>query len=269
MQGLLLGKLNIMTEWNALGYEKISALQQAMANEVLARLDLKNATRVLDLGCGNGKITAEIARRLPHGAVLGVDASSDMITFARDHFTTAAYPNLNFQVTDIRNLAFRGEFDTVVSFNALHWIPDQAAALHAIHRAMCQSGCAQLRLVPKGQRKSLEDVLEETRRLAKWANDYHGFHDPYLHMTAEDYAALAEAQGLRVESQDVEDKAWDFGSREGFFAFGSVTFVEWLRRLPEEAKPGFIADVLERYAGVAGDDHTFRFYQMNIRLSKD
>jgi trans-aconitate 2-methyltransferase len=45
--------------------------------------------------------------------------------------------------------------------------------------------------------------------------------------------------------------------------------VEWLRRLPEEARPGFIADVLERYAGVVGDDHIFRFYQMNIRLAKD
>jgi trans-aconitate 2-methyltransferase len=258
-----------MTEWNALGYEKISTLQQAMAAEVLARLDLKNATRVLDLGCGNGRITAEIARRVPHSAVLGVDASSDMIAFAREHFSAATYPNLTFAVTDIRKLTFRGEFDTVVSFNALHWIPDQAAALQAIHKAMSQGGSAQLRLVPKDQRKSLEDVLEETRCSARWASYYSGFQDPYLHMTAEDYVALAEAQGLRVESQDVEDKAWDFGTREGFFAFGSVTFVEWLRRLPEEARPDFIDDVLGRYASVAGDDHTFRFYQMNIRLAED
>ena len=157
----------------------------------------------------------------------------------------------------------------MVSFNALHWIPDQATALQAIHRAMCPAGGAQLRLVPKHLRQSLEDVLEQTRCSAKWATYYKGFQDPYLHMTAEEYAALAEAQGLHVESLDVEDKAWDFGSPEGFYAFGSVTFVEWLRRLPEEAKPTFIADVLERYATVAGDAHTFRFYQMNIRLAKD
>jgi trans-aconitate 2-methyltransferase len=258
-----------MTEWNALGYEKISALQQAMAAEVLATLDLKDATRVLDLGCGNGKITAEIARRVPEGTVLGVDASSAMIAFAREHFSGTTYSNLSFAVTDIRKIAFRGDFDTVVSFNALHWIPEQAAALQAIHRAMREGGSAQLRLVPKNQRKSLEDVLEETRCSAKWARYYDGFHDPYLHMTAEDYAALAEAHGLRVKSQDVEDKAWNFGSHEGFFSFGSVTFAEWLRKLPEEAKPEFIRDVLERYASVAGDDHTFRFYQMNIQLAKD
>src|ERR1700761_1951302 len=129
-----------MTEWNALGYQKISALQQAMAAEVLARLDIRNATRALDLGCGNGKITAEVARRVPHGAVLGLDASSDMIAFAREHFAPATYPNLNFGVADIRNLTFRGEFDNVLSFNALHWIPDQATALKAIHASMSQGG---------------------------------------------------------------------------------------------------------------------------------
>ena len=69
-------------------------------------------------------------------------------------------------------------------------------------------------------------------------------------------------------SVDVKDKSWDFGTREGFCAFGSVTFVEWTRRLPEEAKPAFIDDALDRYAIVAGNDRTFRFYQMDVRLTK-
>ena len=58
------GRRCVVTEWNALGYEKISALQQTMAAEVVATLDLKDAKRVVDLGCGNGRITAAIASRL-------------------------------------------------------------------------------------------------------------------------------------------------------------------------------------------------------------
>ena len=50
-----------MTEWNAADYEQISQLQVTMADEVLAMLDLNGAHRILDVGCGNGKITAEIA----------------------------------------------------------------------------------------------------------------------------------------------------------------------------------------------------------------
>jgi trans-aconitate 2-methyltransferase len=257
-----------MTEWNALGYAKISALQQAMAAEVLALLDLKDAKSVLDLGCGNGRITAEIASRAPDSKVVGVDASAGMIAFAVEQYGEAVRPNLRFEVRDIRKIAFWDEFDLVVSFNALHWIPQQDVALRAISTAMKPGSAAQFRLVPKGERKSLEDVLEETRKSERWRAYFDGFLDPYLHLTEKEYLALAEKCGLLAVSVDVKDEAWDFGSRDGFFAFGSVTFVEWTQRLPEEAKPGFIHDVIDRYSAVAGDDHTFRFYQMDIRLAK-
>jgi trans-aconitate 2-methyltransferase len=262
------GRRYVVTEWNALGYEKISALQQTMAAEVLATLDLKDVKRVVDLGCGNGRITAAIASRLPGASVLGIDASREMISYAQEHFGVNAFPNLDFAMEDICKLAFQDEFDTVLSFNALHWIPDQGAALATIYRVMREGGSAHLRLVPRGQRKSLEDVLEDTRSSARWASAFEDFHDPYLHVTAEEYRALAEAHGLRVMNQYVQDKAWDFGSRDGFFAFASVTTAAWFSRLPAEARPSFLHDVLERYAAVAGDDHTFRFYQMNIQLMK-
>lgn len=257
-----------MTEWNALGYEKISALQRAMAAEALSLLTLRGDEHVLDLGCGNGRVTGGIASLVPRGTVVGVDASNEMIALANESFGSGTWPNLRFEVSDIRAIRFTEEFDLVVSFNALHWIPRQQEALTAIHTAMKSGGEAQLRLVPKGNRKSLEDVLEETRSSEKWSSYYDGYQDPYLHLTPEEYAALAERTGLRVVSTEVNDKSWDFGSRDGFFAFGSVTFVEWTRRLPEEAKPDFIRDVLDRYSAVAGDDHTFRFYQMDIRLAK-
>jgi trans-aconitate 2-methyltransferase len=239
-----------------------------MAAEVLSLLDIQDANHILDLGCGNGKITAEIAARIPDGSVVGVDASADMIIFARDHYASGS-SRLRFEVCDIRRIDFREEFDLVVSFNALHWIPEQDRALRAIHAALQPSGRAQLRLVPKGGRQSLEDVLEETRKSEKWKRYFQGYVDPYLHLTAEEYASLAERCGLGVGSVNVADKSWDFGSRDGFAAFGSVTFIEWTRRLPDEAKPEFILDVLSRYSHIAGDDRTFRFYQMDIRLTKN
>ena len=157
-----------MTEWNAPGYARIGGLQEAMAAEVLGLLELTGNERVLDLGCGNGKVTAEIAARVPDGLVVGVDASSEMIAFATTHFPPDAHPNLRFEICDIRRLPFREEFDLVVSFNALHWLPDQEEALRAIRSAMKPDGLAQLRLVPDGERKSLETVIEETRKSQRW-----------------------------------------------------------------------------------------------------
>jgi trans-aconitate 2-methyltransferase len=259
-----------MTEWNASEYARISALQAAMAEEVLQSLDLKGKERVLDIGCGNGKTTSEIAARVPHGTVVGVDASAVMIAFAVEHCDRLLHPNLQFAVADARRLQYEHEFDLVVSFNALHWIREQDQALQSLHSSVKQDGLVQLRLVPKGERKSLEDVIEETRLSPRWTEYFKAFRDPYLHLTPEEYGALAERNGFRVRRTQTEAKTWDFRSRSAFLMFGSVTFVEWTQHLPEAERLTFVADVLDRYqrvaADVPGQDNFFRFYQMDITL---
>src|SRR5947208_4569087 len=259
-----------MTEWNAAEYYRRSSLQEAMAQEVLALLDLKGSERILDVGCGDGKITAEIASRAPRGSVVGVAPSREMISFAQRNFGSATRPNLRFEVADARCLPFKNEFDLVVSFNALHWIPDQDAALTSIHSALISGGRAQLRLVAAGARKSLENVVEETRRTSKWSAYFRDFHDPYLHLTPQEYAAMAERNGFRVLGVSTNDHAWDFGSGAAFAAFCAVGCIEWTRRLPESERAGFINEVLDRYRTVAaersGEENTFKFYQMDISL---
>ncbi len=259
-----------MTEWNAAEYNRRSSLQEAMAQEVLALLDLKDAQRILDLGCGDGKITAEIAARSPQASVVGIDPSRDMIGFARSHFGPAARPNLRFEVADARRLPFQNEFDLVVSFNALHWVPEQEAALASIHVALVSGGRAQLRMVVAGARQSLESVVEETRRTSQWETCFQDFHDPYLRLTADEYVALAEGHGFRMLNVQVRDHAWDFETREAFAGFCAVGCVAWTDHLPEAERPKFIDEVLDRYRAVAADgnaeENTFKFYQMDLSL---
>jgi trans-aconitate 2-methyltransferase len=260
-----------MTEWHASDYHSQSGLQKAMAEEQLALLSLEGAERILDVGCGDGKITAEIATRVPRGSALGVDPSRDMVAFALSHFGPPARMNLRFEVADARSLPYRSEFDLVVSFNALHWVPEQRLALESIGAALKPGGRAILRFVSEGQRKCLEDVIEEVRQRAHWAEHFVGFRKPYAHFTPEEYRALAESCGLRVLGLRVQDKAWDFKSRDGFLAFARATFVEWTRCLPESQWQAFIVEVLDDYRAVAAesptDANTFKFYQMEIVLA--
>ena len=244
-----------------------------MADEVLALVELQGSERVLDIGCGDGRITAEIAAHVPSGSVVGVDSSHDMIAFAAGHFTPAARPNLRFQVADAHNLPFGEEFDLIVSFNALHWLPDPAPALRSIRAALKPGGMAQLRLVSAGERKSLESVLEDTRQLPRWSRYFQEFRTPFFHPTPGQYATLAEASGLQVLRLQTASKAWDFKSREAFFAFGSVTFVEWAHCVPESERQAFITETLDRYQPIAashpGEENTFKFYQMDITLTRE
>jgi trans-aconitate 2-methyltransferase len=257
-----------MTEWDAAEYARRSSLQETMAQDVLALLELDRCERILDIGCGDGKITAQIAERADKSTVVGVDPSHDMINFATAYF--GAVPNLRFQVADARRLPFQKEFDLVVSFNALHWIPDQERALKSIRSTLANDGKAQLRLVPKGPRKSLEDVVEETRKTQRWTAYFADFRDPYLHLTPEEYAALAEHTGFRALRVSTKDHAWNFGSRSAFAGFSGVGLVAWTNRLPATERADFINDVLDRYQDVAGDRNgsIFKFYQMDIALKK-
>jgi trans-aconitate 2-methyltransferase len=257
-----------VTEWAAKDYAQISGLQKVMADEALALLDLKGSECILDVGCGDGKITAEIASRVPQGSVVGVDPSVEMISFAQNKWGANHGSSMRFEVADARRLPFKDEFDLVVSFNALHWVPEQEEALKSIRSAMKPGGTAQLRFVAHGQRKSLEHVLRETRHSPRWAAHFQHFHRPYLHLSPEEYCALAEKCGLNVQSVHLSDKSWDFLSRAGFVAFAEVTFVEWTRLLTETDKAAFTTDVLDRYQTIVGDDHTFKFYQMDIALAR-
>jgi trans-aconitate 2-methyltransferase len=263
-----------MTEWNAAEYAKLSGLQAAMAEQVLSllRTRLRGDERILDVGCGNGKVTREIAGLVPNGSVVGVDASAKMVEFAKAASAEAsagggaALKNLSFEVVDARHLMFREEFDLVVSFNALHWIAEeeQASALRGIYAALKPGGVAQLRMVPRGARKSLENMIEETAKSPRWKEYFLGVRDPYLHMTAEAYSVLAEECGFQIESVKVKDNTWDFGTLSAFAAFGTVTFVEWSQHILEMERPGFVADALANYKPLGGNDHTFRFYQMDV-----
>jgi trans-aconitate 2-methyltransferase len=259
-----------MTEWDAANYARMSSLQQAMAQEVLALLDLKGSERILDVGCGEGKVTAQIAARVPEGSVVGADPSHDMITFAQTHFGPPALANLRFEVGDARSLSFHGEFDLAVSFNALHWIPEQGAALRSIRRALVSDAKAQFRLVTVGARQSLESVVEAMRTAPEWNTYFENFHDPYLRLTPDDYVALAEENGFRVLRVKTQDHSWDFGSRSAFAAFSAVGLVAWTNRLLPAQRPKFINDLLDRYQSLAaervGQENTFKFYQTDFAL---
>ena len=90
--------------WNAADYAANSVVQQTWARELIARLKLRGGEHVLDVGCGDGKITAEIARAVPRGFVAGIDASAEMIGFARQSFPPSQIPNLQFQICDARKI---------------------------------------------------------------------------------------------------------------------------------------------------------------------
>jgi trans-aconitate 2-methyltransferase len=256
--------------WHGADYARHSSLQAAMADEVLAPLALRGDEQVLDLGCGDGKLSARMAALVPRGAVLGVDASADMVAFAQQQFAADAWPNLRFEVVDARALRWFERFDLLVSFNTLHWVPQQAEALHGIRTALKPHGQARLRLVTRSPLISLEEVAEAVRKQPHWSAWFEGFVDPYLRLTSDEYLALAQSLRLRVLSSQTQAKRWDFGSEAAFFGFCNAGFGAWTHHLAEDRRKAFVEEVMQRYLAVIdaafGEHFTFHFTQTDIVL---
>jgi len=78
-------------------------VQHFWARELLGKLGLRGNEDNLDLGCGDGKVTAELAALVPNGSVHDVDNSPQMIELARATFPAASHLNLSFQLLDVRH----------------------------------------------------------------------------------------------------------------------------------------------------------------------
>ena len=163
--------------WDAEEYARNSAAQQGWARELIEKLALSGRESVLDLGCGDGKVTAEIARLLTAGRALGVDSSPDMISLARRSFPASRHPNLRFQPGDARTLEFDGEFDVVFSNATLHWVLDHGPVLKGAARSLRPGGRLLFQMGGRGNGAEVFDVARQMTA-GEWGCYFDGFAFP-------------------------------------------------------------------------------------------
>src|SRR5437867_9759059 len=116
-------------KWNPHDYAKNSSAQLVWARELISRMAFVGSEAVLDVGCGDGKITAEFARSLPGGYVLGVDSSPEFIAYASLHYPETDFSTLKFERMDARSLKIDRRFDLIFSNATMHWVDDHRAFL--------------------------------------------------------------------------------------------------------------------------------------------
>ena len=158
----------------------------AAGADLVEVLDPQAGERVLDLGCGTGQLSAQIAAT---GAeVVGIDLSAEMIEAAREQF-----PSLSFAVGDARDFSFAEPFDAVFSNAALHWVKPPETALACIVACLGQGG----RFV--AELGGARNVATISRGLIDQLAA-RGFHpqSPWYFPRLGEYARLVEQAGLRV-----------------------------------------------------------------------
>lgn len=241
---------------NAGDYYKNSSEQQKWGLELLDKVSLSGGERVIDLGCGDGRITAEIASRAPAGSVLGIDKSEEAIRFARERFPRAIFPNLAFEVKDIRDLDFHQEFDLVFSNAALHWVPDHAPLLYSIARGLNKGGRVVAQMGGKGNADGILQILDAIVGSEEWAPYFIDFIIPYTFYDLGEYEDLLQDSGLAIERVERILKKMVHRGVEPLEEWIRMTWLPYTRRVPENLRSHFIREIADTYIST----HAFNKY---------
>jgi trans-aconitate methyltransferase len=236
-----------MFKWNAEDYHRSSSEQQKWAKELISKLQLKGSERVLDIGCGDGKVTAEIAKLLPRGSVLGIDNSEEQIRFSISNFPSERYPNLAFEKMDAKNLSYEAEFDVVFSNATLHWIDNHLPVLKGIKKSLKPSGRLLLQMGGRGNAAKILEVLKPMMESEAWSGYFKNFTFQYAFYGPEEYREWLKQVGLRAKRVEHIPKDMTQKGKKGLSAWIRTTWLPYTQKVPEELREVFIGGVVDRY----------------------
>lgn len=254
-----------MYRWDPEDYSKHSSAQESWARELISKLRLKGGERVLDIGCGDGKVTAQIADCLPEGSVLGIDSSPDMIDFARNS-SAAKAANMTFECIDVRGMDFTGEFDVVFSNAALHWVPDHAPVLRRIERSLKSSGKILLQMAGKGNASAIVDAMGRLTCQGRWSGYFREFSFPYVFYGDEHYRSLVEAAGFVPVRIEFIPKTMTHNGREGLTGWIRTTWLPYIERIPVDLRDNFIEALTGDFEKEHPPDEEGFFHIKMVRL---
>jgi trans-aconitate 2-methyltransferase len=224
-----------MTTWNAQLYDQMHSFVSRSAYPLVDLLAPQPGEFLLDLGCGTGDLTADIARRGTR--VIGLDSSEEMLREAR-----TKYPELTFVHGDARQFHFDDPFDAIFSNAALHWIHEAEDAAACIHRALRMGGRFVAEFGGRGNVRRVEEAI-----VVEAAGRGVSIPQPlwYFPSIAE-YSSLLERQGFEVVFATLFDRPTDLQGELGLRAWIAMFCSHVLDRFASEHRNDVVRQMESR-----------------------
>ncbi len=215
-------------QWNSSLYDQKHSFVYEYGKDLLALLNPKPGERILDVGCGTGHLTAQIAE---WGAtVIGLDSSAAMIEKAQ-----AAYPHLEFKPADATDFSFAEPFDAVFSNAALHWVLQAEAAVKCMAQALHPGGRFVMECGGKGNIANILTALNQAMiELAQGEMER-----IWVFHSISEYTTLLEKHGLEVNQAFLFDRPTKLEGEDGMLnwlrMFGTVRTQKLTDEMREQA----------------------------------
>lgn len=244
--------LEEIDQWDGENYRENALLQEGWANKFFfQKYSFAGDEYVLDIGSGDGKLTARIAQGVPGGYVMGIDKSDSMLDVARRE--RGDVENLDFVFQDADDASFYQKFpekfDLVVSFTVLHWIKNQLNVLRGIREVLRPGGTFYIRICSKGG-DPIQNLADEMYKSSTYQSHFTHFVDPMTRFSPEEYRYLLKKAHLHlVYLKDVEEQDQIMGKEKLIKQLKSwLPHYHYLKNQEKEAlAESFMEDLVERY----------------------
>ncbi|MEQ1757800.1 MAG: methyltransferase domain-containing protein [Vicinamibacterales bacterium] len=253
-----------MRDWNADTYHRVSSPQLRWGLKVLDRLRLGGGERVLDVGCGTGRLTEHLAWRVPRGRVVGVDRSTNMLQAAHGYLSSLSNGRVVLTQADAARLPFTRVADAIFSTATFHWVLDHDALFASLLAALKPGG----RLVAQcgGGPNIARLVARTSRMLAEpaWAPFFKGWTGPWLFADAATTARRLASAGFVAVDTSEEYAPVTFPSADAFKEFVSTVVCRpYLEQLPPDRHAAFMNALTDEYASDA-TPFELDYWRLNI-----
>jgi trans-aconitate methyltransferase len=221
-----------VSAWDAALYQDQHSFVWRFGADLIQSLNPQPGERILDLGCGTGQLTAEIAAS--GATVVGLDKSAEMLAEARKN-----YPDLEFVLGDAAAFRFQEPFDAVFSNAALHWVKDAEGAVRSIALALRASG----RFIAEfGGHGNISTVQAALRAVLGPSADEQS---PWYYPSIGEYSPLLERHGFEVRNASLFDRPTPLEGEDGMQNWLRMFMPTYLREFSAERSDAIIHQLVE------------------------
>jgi trans-aconitate methyltransferase len=256
------------TEWNAAAYHAVSAPQASWGHVVLASLALDGAERVIDAGCGSGRLTAALLDRLPGGRVLALDRSRNMLEVARANLRPTYGGRVHFVQAALPAVPVSAWADVVFSTATFHWVRDHDALFAQLHRALGPGGRLHAQCGGGPNLAHAHALAEDVMQQPPFAAHFDGWPGVWEFASAEATAARLTAAGFADVVTELVAAPTTLAGETDYRAFvTTVIYHPHLARLPEVLRGRFIDEVTAR-AAAESPAFTLDYWRLNMTATR-
>jgi len=255
--------------WDAETYDTVSSIQEAWGSKVVGWRIWQGSEKVMDAGCGTGRLTKVLAGKVPSGVVYAVDIDHNMIQVASRNLKDAG--NVKFIESDISTANLPSKVDVVFSNAAIHWVHDHRRPFENFWNLLDEKGEIIIQCGGHGNLSRIISILDEIRQHGKFKEFFAGWQESWYFARPEDTSRLLHDTGFKdVQAHLTEDSA-TFADRDSFALFAkTVVMKPYLARLPnQELKDQFLESFLNE---IESNHKSLRwvmdYVRLNIRAKK-